>query len=517
MKKLVFLILLISLTFSWEIQLPEAVEFGGQPYGSNYVVFASKTTLYLVNVHNGKFLFINLGKITGQPVVVDKDIFIPTGHSITRVYYTSSLQKVSLPVQLPPSMADEELNITGLYYIGANKFVLNDTKMYVVEYRKGESAFSIVDEVEEKGDVVLTKRGSFLLVNARGIYFYDLKKYIEINSVTDVLTTQNAIYVGDGLGNIYKVTYDGRISRVLFLGGSVNAIYDSLVSLVVSTTKGTFKVDKNIQDFMKLDNVNTGAITHVFKNNNFYILLNSQKLFILSGQGIVLEMPVEGFSTAGANDASVVLAKGHLLKGIDASQGCVILSPENYEKVGYIPVVVRGRSFGINGLPVVQLRFNKAEWINIGNKNEWSYTLDPNDFEFGLILIECGVNGKTFSSVVLERVEDLPKKRFVITFPDKIVEGQKTTFHVKDEFGNAVEDYVVLIGKSKYIRKVGSFTITFKSPGDYTLVFKKPGFEDKEIKVKVESKLPLIQIIAGIVILAGIYLILKKAKLLKGF
>ncbi len=515
MKKLIFLILIISLAFSWEIQLPENIIFGGQPYGSNYVVFASKTTLYLVNVHNGKFLFINLGKITGQPVVVDKEIFVPTSHSITRVYYTSSLQKIPIPIQLPPFMADEELNISDIYYLEGNKFMVNAQRAFVIEYKRGGNTFTISSELSEEGRVVSTKRGGFIVVNKKGIYFPELNKYVEVKGVTDILTTQNAIYVGDEFGNVYKISYEGDISKVLYLDGSINAIFDSLINLVISTTKGTFKVDKDLKDVVKLDEINTGVVDNLFKFNNFYILLNSQKAFILSGQGIVLEMPVEEFDIAGSNGPNVVLVKKHVVKGFDISQGCIITRPRNYEKVGYIPIDIEGRGFGILGLPNVQLRFNKGQWINIGNKNEWRYRFDPNQFEFGFILIECGVNGNVFSSVLVERDKDLPKKSFMIQFPDKIVEGEKTTFYVKDEFGNPVEDYTVIIGKSKYIRKISAFSITFKSPGDYTLIFKKPGFEDKELRVHVESKLPLLPIIAGIVLIVGIYVVLKRAKLLK--
>lgn len=516
MKKLIFLIFLISLTFSWQIQLPENLIFGGIKYSTNYVVFTSSTTLYLINVHNGKFLFINLGKITEDPIVVNRDIFVPTSHSITKVYYTSSLQKIVIPLQIPPSMSDEELNITGLDYLENNKFVLrSNNKLYIIEYKKAEGTFLIKDEIKEVGNVIYTKRGDFLIVNSKGIYFYDLKKYVNIKNIVDVITTQNTIYAGDSLGNLYKISYNGEIDKVLFLGGSINAIYDSLLNLIISTTKGTFKVDKNLKKFVKIDEFNTGTVNGIFKYSNFYILFNSKNIFILSDQGIVLEKHIKDCNIIGSNGPNVILINKNFAEGIDLSQGCVILSPRNYEKIGYLPITIKGRGFGINVLPNIKIRFNGGKWINIGNKNDWTYVLDPNDFEFGFISIDCAVNNNLFSFVILKRVKNFPKKKFVISFPNNIIEGKRITFSVKDAFGNFVNDYTVLIGKNKYMRKVGTFTITFKSPGEYTLIFKKPGFEDKELKIKVESKLPLIQLIFGIVVLVGIYIILKKANLLK--
>lgn len=208
-------------------------------------------------------------------------------------------------------------------------------------------------------------------------------------------------------------------------------------------------------------------------------------------------------------------------------RGCTILTPLSGEKVGYMPFNISGRAFS-KTLPLrVSVRLNNKNWnsafltTETSNIKTWFYTVDPAEYEFGQIFIECKVSDgageevENFNYVLIFRDKHAVKNKMKITLPASTVANKAFTIKAYTETGAPLENFNVLIGSKVYVAKNGQVTVNISNPNTYDILITKTGYEDERRTINVEYDLVLVitAIITAIGVIAiAFYLFVYKKK-----
>lgn len=190
-------------------------------------------------------------------------------------------------------------------------------------------------------------------------------------------------------------------------------------------------------------------------------------------------------------------------------RSCKIEKPQSGEKVGYYNFEVKGKVFTRYGNANVFLRINNGSWIPVERVegNAWRHKLNPNNYDFGVIKIECKVadsNGEereNFEYVVIYRSKDSERCTINIEIVGDVAAFKPFKLIVSDQNKNKpLEEFKVKINKNTYSGKNGSLEITLNEPfKEYEIVVWND--ECGEKKIKVSTTIDLMWIIIGFIIL----------------
>ncbi|MEW5996923.1 MAG: PQQ-binding-like beta-propeller repeat protein [Candidatus Micrarchaeota archaeon] len=176
---------------------------------------------------------------------------------------------------------------------------------------------------------------------------------------------------------------------------------------------------------------------------------------------------------------------------IDSSRACSILSPEPDSLVGDADVEISGRSYSKYGGVRTFVRVAEGAWSEAGGE-EWSYTLDPSAFPFGVISVECyvsdsaGSEAAPFSGIQLVKGE-APKPVMKVRYPIQAREGEPfniTVLSLEDEPLSAV---TAVMGGQAFTGD-GMVTITPRGSGQQPVNVTKRGYAPAEFVVDVRPQ-----------------------------
>ena len=244
------------------------------------------------------------------------------------------------------------------------------------------------------------------------------------------------------------------------------------------------------------------------ENKVYVVFFGSRAVHLVDAQAgkILVEFTPKEKILGGVGSNPAIVSTASKVYASNPLRGCSIKTP-SATTFGYKDVKIEGNANG-KGEPSVYVRVNNGIWESAEGGREWSFWLNPNKYSFGEMVVECkivdgmGEENAPFTYKKFLRSSDMPKGNFVVSYPEKIKEGQRVTFMVTDEEGNPVKDYIVEMGGMQY-KKSGNAVLVMRSAGKVEVVFKKEGFEEKRVYVDVEgSPVLLIFLVTFLILLA---------------
>ncbi|MCK4319296.1 PQQ-like beta-propeller repeat protein [Candidatus Micrarchaeota archaeon] len=186
----------------------------------------------------------------------------------------------------------------------------------------------------------------------------------------------------------------------------------------------------------------------------------------------------------------LVGSKDGVLYSFNVNRGCGITNPKQEAVLGFRELEVEGVAYSAKGDFETFVRINEGEWFSVGSENAFSFEMDPKDYAFGSVEIECRVTDSSgeeqspYSKVRFIRSSSIEEEEFVITYPTVVNEGEPFTVHVTDQYNQTLKEVEVVFGEDSFIGD-SSIEATLYGGGEHAGVVKKQGFEDKEFSVEV--------------------------------
>jgi hypothetical protein len=183
---------------------------------------------------------------------------------------------------------------------------------------------------------------------------------------------------------------------------------------------------------------------------------------------------------------------------------------------------VRGKAFSEYGDSKVFVRVNEGDWTEIENMNgSWIYVLDPNLYQFGIIQFECKIKDSyaeetsPYTSLSLQRSENVPKEKMTIIFPSTVEEGKDFEVLVIDENKEPVLNFDATF-QGKTYKGSGKVVIPAGASGDaQRLVVSKLGFDNAVVGINVTASANQFLIIVGVVAVLAIIAFLYYTRIMK--
>jgi outer membrane protein assembly factor BamB len=331
----------------------------------------------------------------------------------------------------------------------------------------------------------------------------------------------NVAYIGSTDGRAYAVDMArGKIIWSFGTGGWImsDPIYN----------RGTVYVGSNDGYLYALDATN-GRM--VWKRKVGDAIEGSMEIASLGGKELVLfgsnDNRVYGVDTAGGNITLVFSTGGWVhnptyqngkiyFGSYDTSyysyapdRACSIDSPAPGENVGYLPFNVSGRLFSTYPGAAVSVRINNLTWQSAAAQgNDWSLLLDPNDYDFGKVFIECrvsdsaGSESQGFTYLVLLRDVTAPKDTMIVESPLSVTQGVQFAIRAMGQDGAPLDSFKVVVAGQNFAGSNGSALVNISAPGTYNMSVRKAGYVDYNASLSVGYDISVM--VAGAFVVAAI-------------
>ena len=414
-------------------------------------------------------------------------IYVLTGKRIYRLKISASL--VGEETEIEVNQTIEEITKGKIEEIGEYVYVVGDDRVEVF-YKDNMSSYSsfsipeIVSSVVLGNDlVVIDKYGNIYRLNGKeGLWNAGYVK-----DPFDMYRVGNNLVVFDIYGNmyvwrgIYGLTGElPKPSRVYSFGdGYFSNVYeDGSSGLIVIGRKSIYYVDLKERYPLVEKELKTNIVSSAFLGERLIVLTSNNELFSFSKE--------------------------------ELRKGCFIISPKEYETIGYLDVELK-----IMSKDSPEVYFGNKR-IPLKKKEDYYYALiNPEDFKFGKIIIECKgdeVSGK----VVVFREEDGPRGVFSVFVPDEIEEGELLNITVRNQEGEEVNNFTFRFSRNLVFT---NNPVEVKlSPGEYNVVLSKRGYYEfrKKLIVKESFFTTTAKVVASLLIFAGIIYLLNKRGVFDG-
>jgi hypothetical protein len=499
MKRILLFFILLSFFYAATYWTANA---GGRPFDLGARVgIAGEKTVILDKSNGGVLLEKNIKSIAiagaQNFVVLSKD----------RIYYMDAAGNVKWEKNMT--------NLTGLAAAGNRFFVTSDTGVYAFDY-DGRSIWNVSENstksqpVYGEGMVAYYSNDELVVYGEAGNLKFRERVGRGWNSLPEI--KGGVIYAGI-FGNLYAFTSDGRMVWKREFNSWVYSpkAYGNVVC--VGTGEGGYilnMADGKVIWKIQMDESYFYKPDVLVEENRVYVLFYGRDAVHVvdaqTGKVLVEYTPKEKI-IGGVGGNPAIVATESKTYASNPVRGCSIKTPEN-TILGYKDVRIEGNAHG-KGEPAVYVRVNSLSWESAEGGEEWSFWLDPNRFNFGEVVVECkisdnlGEENAPFTYKKFIRSPDMPKGAFVVSYPEKIKEGQRVTFVVSDEEGNPVRDYIVEMEGAEY-RKSGNAVLTMRKAGRVEITFKKEGFEEKKVYVDVEGSPLLLIFLVALILIAAI-------------
>ena len=340
-------------------------------------------------------------------------------------------------------------------------------------------------------------------------------------------------FVGANDGRMYAVDLaSGKIKWSYSTGGWImsDPLYDAgsiyfgsndgnLYSL--SATSGSliwkFKTPEAIQG--ALESVLIGARKAVMSGSNdnrvyFFDARNGSQIVTYSAKGWVRSPAFkDNMLFFGSYDGGVY--------AYVADRGCTIDQPISGQSVAYSVFNVSGTVFTRYTSPRLFLRINNESWLQTQvSGNSWSYAIDPSDYEFGGMLLECKISDSAgteqygFTRTIIFRDSSISKFSMRVVVPAYVGEGDKIIVAAYDESGQPLNSFTVSMGNKSFTSANGTASFRLQSAGSYSIIVKKPGYADVPAIISISPNYmgyaPYIVLGILIIGIAGYFLIYKR-------
>ena len=532
MKKIVLLLLLVSLSFSsllWQLAADGAISSKPTVYQGMIIAASDDGNIYAIDPNLGTRRWkAVVGKEPNEVFVFDNAIITSTtAGKITR------LDRDGKPVWVA-NLNVTSYNVSYVYGASANTkeiFVSANNGIYIIEkngsVRTKLVSFnsSIVTAPAAGPDYVIYGTGNQLLkVRETGL--------VEWNAKLDEGSFWTSRPVIDSV-TVYIGALDNKMHAYLITGGT---------ELWQSRTRSWIMSTPLVKEGIVYFGSNDGGIYAAYSDSGtkrwdaqtpLAIQSDPEAGFIGGKEAIFIggsdksayaidretgEIVWKG-TTAGAvgsplfyQNLVIFGSQDKNLYAYSTERACSITAPHEADVLGLKEVVVSGKYVSESGGASVWININGAGWEQSNTSNvDWVYYLNPKlKLNPGLNIISCKVvdasgeeTGEAFTSVAVTHDPNIPLSNFVVTVSPAILEGDPFTIYVNDgDDGSPVDRFTLNVdGKNQTGNK--NVTLKIPQPGSYKVTVRKIGFNDAAVTVNVNAKgvSPIFLVVGVILIL----------------
>ncbi len=179
---------------------------------------------------------------------------------------------------------------------------------------------------------------------------------------------------------------------------------------------------------------------------------------------------------------------------------CSITEPEGGDLIGESEVEIIGNAYSERGIGRVQVRVNGRGWEEAEGTEEWVYALDPREYAFGEVTLECRVidsrgqsEPQPYHKMSVQKSRNAPEGRMLVGHPLEVEGGEEFTVDVRSVHNRSLQDVKVEFKGETYTGD-GKVKIPSGEEGGYhSLVVERTGYQpyEAEMNVVVQSNLPL--------------------------
>lgn len=528
-KYIFFLFLVFSIVCAegvWQLQTGGAIESKPVFFENKMVVASHDGFVYYVYVQNGA--------LANKTKIDEKINELGIGNGLI---VGASKNKIILLNKNGALL--HTINQTIVYGIelGNNIYATTDKGLVAMDY-EGNSVWKIPEEGKTLtppllvNDTIIFGSGDELVVVEKGIQKQRIKIAQFWNSKPAFYN--NTVFIGSTDGNMYAINLlKNKIAWRISTSGWImsNPIYN----------KGYIYFGSNDGNIYAV-NANNGAL--VWKTQTTEAVQGNLEIFTLGKNEFVLaggnDNQVHALNAKDGNVAFTISVDGWvhnptfnsgtlffgsadgLFYAYNPNRICTIFPLQ--EEVGYIPFNITGRVFSQYPGVTVSIRISdltkNGSWVSpaIYGSN-WTYLIDPNDYVFGRILIECkasdnsGTQTKDLAYLVFIRNINAKKAKMTVDAPSIVTENKPFTLKVYDENRVAIDKFTVITTTKTFSGINGTITLTV-AEGVNTLIIRKIGYEDEKVQITANYDITFIFLIVfmliGIAVSAFYFFIYKK-------
>jgi outer membrane protein assembly factor BamB len=531
MKRILLLLLLLSsLSFAgeaWRVDTGGGVSAQPLIFGSRAIVATQEGKVYSIEPPAVKWTYNLDERVVADPLSFNNEIIIPTESGLV------SLDSFGAPKW--------ELDLPGITGIAASdKLYVADANGIQAINPNGTIAWNFIPGSENSGENAEpgTLRYEALTPLATDDYvaFGYGRELYAIRTNGDFMWKRevggmwnappafyvNTIYVGTSEGVLYALDIlGGNEKSSINLFGQISAtplIYGGTV--IVGTSENALHGISagRVQWSAELD----GKVSRsMMLQNNVVYLTTTRSLYAInpSDGEILFRRPFLDWPTPPAflANAVVVGTEDGKAYGIESSRGCSILSPQPDSQLGDALTNISGLGYS-PGTPSVQLRINGGPWLDPEGSREWTYALDPSEYPYGLMEIECRVSGEAepYSLNAVVHAANLDDELMTINYPYSARADTEFEIYVSDSRGVPIPGAKAEAAGETF-EGDGNGTITLILPAGYHAIkISRQGYKSEEFFLDSKAEPTLAYIVGAAFLLVLIpyvyFLFVKKPK-----
>lgn len=282
-------------------------------------------------------------------------------------------------------------------------------------------------------------------------------------------TSNNMLYAVSGIGTQWSTELDGKVSSSM---EAVSTASGTSV-LYVTTTKSLYAIEPR-----------TGEI-----------------LF----RAPFIDWPTSPNYVGG--QVVVGTAEGKIY-GIDPNRGCSLTEPAQDAQIGDYGVTLYGISYSASGAPFTDIRVNGGQWATL-NGTKWEYNLDPSQYPYGVLEVECrvsdsaGSENEPYSKTSLIHVQDAEPLLMSVTYPNAVKANTNFSITFSDPRGLPIAGVKVKAGGKTFTSKDNGNMTLYLPEGAHKLTFERSGYKPEEATISAKSE-PTLGYILGFLFVAGL-------------
>lgn len=520
MKAALLLLLALSLSFAgelWKVDVGAGVSYQPLVSGSRVIVGTSAGKIYSIDPPSVRWVYNAQGPIVSEPVGYGGNIIVPTNSSVMSINQYGVLQWESPLPGISGIAASDKIYVSdanGIQALNAGNGSLAWTYPLGGLTARGSvneqlPRFYATPPAVPAGYVVFGYSGSIYVLRSDGEPLWNK----EIGHMWDAppLVQGNTVYAGTAEGILYsldlatgeekaRVNVFAQISTspvaqgsMVFFGTSDNKVY----AVVGDGIRWSADVDGRVARRMGIADSGGQSVLYLSTTKSLYMIDPSDGDILL--KHTFLDWPT---SPAYFNGQFAVGTEDGKVYGIDSSKACSILYPGQDAVLGDTPLTVYGLSYSKTGSTSAQIRVNGGEWFQLGSTDEWEFRLDPSEYPYGIMEIECMAGGESapYSMLTLVHVANTQPQKMTVTYPLSVRAGTEFQISVVDSSGMAVDGVIVEYGNEKF-EGDGNVTLSLDE-GVHSLKVRRAGYSTEEISIDSKGE-PVLAYALGVLFLAG--------------
>jgi len=518
---LVFLAFL-SLSFCWQTSLSENIR-GISLIDDNKAIAYGDKTVYILDTGTGTFSSYDMVTSMNMQPKFNPDLNAIVTASNSSIIVYNTLKNLRLETQSKDQVVDICLEPQGAFLVLLKKgdeYSINSMKLELNNSMSLTNSMSYKTPVKGCRNVkgyayplVLTSNEIIIYREAAGTDTVS----IPMKSVSsNIIYLEGKFYSASTGGLIASFDQNGRIFNTSSVPDNILAMaYGSTVDGIIAYgSSGKIYLFSKDLSLLNTTPVQKGVPLAIYQTSGGYAILMSSRLVLLD-TGL---NPIGDFAFDRIQENSVFARNqlltigGNIVESNLFSSGCSILSPEDYNEVGYLPFHITGKAFSYVSQFYIDVKINDEPWMRATGSKDWDIEVNPTLYPFGKMTLRCKTteqqDARLSSVAYLDRVSTLTKNKFVVKAPAPMDSGNTYTIGVVDSFNTSVSYYNISINnENPKTISASKFSFSPSAPGDYTLKFSKDGFEDYTYVARVGGiSILMLVIIIVLVLLVGAYL-----------